>query len=200
MGNKVPEELVSTVRSIVGDEYTEMDIIRALHMANNDATAAINIIFDTPGFKKLEFRKTSEVPNLNSSSGTQSLGSTTRRSSSEDKKCERSSNSDNGSQQKTENRESNNGCRSDADGCEMESEWWFVGTSEVSGLSTCKGRSLKPGDEVYFTFPAEKKLNSPSLGKFGRGRQVVACSGNCAVLFKGTWRGTHVVSCYCKCL
>nr|GLL43163.1 putative DNA repair protein [Ipomoea trifida] len=176
MGNKVPEELVSTVRSIVGDEYTEMDIIRALHMANNDATAAINIIFDTPGFKKLEFRKTSEVPNLNSSSGTQSLGSTTRRSSSEDKKCERSTNSDNGSQQKTENRESNNGCRSDADGCEMESEWWFVGTSEVAGLSTCKGRSLKPGDEVYFTFPAEKKLNSPSLGKFGRGRQMVACS------------------------
>uniref|UniRef100_A0A2N9IMA0 Uncharacterized protein n=1 Tax=Fagus sylvatica TaxID=28930 RepID=A0A2N9IMA0_FAGSY len=31
------------------------------------------------------------------------------------------------------------------------SEWWFVGCSEVSGLSTCKGRRVKPGDEVVFT-------------------------------------------------
>ncbi|XAR60084.1 hypothetical protein NMG60_11033326 [Bertholletia excelsa] len=47
MGNKVTDELVATVRSIVGGDYSDMDIIRALHMANNDATAAINIIFDT---------------------------------------------------------------------------------------------------------------------------------------------------------
>ncbi|KMT18659.1 hypothetical protein BVRB_2g027880 [Beta vulgaris subsp. vulgaris] len=38
------------IRSVVGQNYAEMDIIRALHMANNDATGAINIIFDTPKF------------------------------------------------------------------------------------------------------------------------------------------------------
>ncbi|PHU03751.1 hypothetical protein BC332_29002 [Capsicum chinense] len=45
-------------------------------------------------------------------------------------------------------------------------------------MSTCKGRILKPGDEVEFTFPVEKMLSSPSTGKFGggRGRQAAACS------------------------
>ncbi|KAL6575778.1 hypothetical protein OROHE_000759 [Orobanche hederae] len=61
MGNKATEEIISTVRSIVGDEFSDMDIIRALHMANNDPTAAINIIFDTPrSFRKPGFPKKSE--------------------------------------------------------------------------------------------------------------------------------------------
>lgn len=61
------------------------------------------------------------------------------------------------------------------------SDWWHVGTSEVAGLSTCKGRRVKAGDEVIFTFPFKSKASSspsPSPGKgFGRGRQAaVACS------------------------
>ncbi|KAI3679436.1 hypothetical protein L2E82_51347 [Cichorium intybus] len=42
-----------------------MDVVRALHMANNDATAAINIIFDTPSFKRSEPPKTPKVPSRN---------------------------------------------------------------------------------------------------------------------------------------
>ncbi|KAL6577426.1 hypothetical protein OROMI_011702 [Orobanche minor] len=66
MGNKATEEIISTVRSIVGDEFSDMDIIRAFHMANNDPTAAINIIFDTPrSFRKPGFPKKSEPSNSN---------------------------------------------------------------------------------------------------------------------------------------
>ncbi|KAF3622072.1 hypothetical protein FXO38_31501, partial [Capsicum annuum] len=69
---KITDELVSMVRTIVGDEYREMDIIRSLHMAKNDPTAAINIIFDTPSFKKIEIRNTrlnSDGGNASSNSG-----------------------------------------------------------------------------------------------------------------------------------
>ncbi|KAG9144008.1 hypothetical protein Leryth_013897, partial [Lithospermum erythrorhizon] len=66
--NKVNDELISTVRSVVGVDYSEMDIIRALHMAKNDPTAAINIIFDAPSFKKSEIPKTSKNLSKNSSS------------------------------------------------------------------------------------------------------------------------------------
>uniref|UniRef100_A0A803QKU8 Uncharacterized protein n=1 Tax=Cannabis sativa TaxID=3483 RepID=A0A803QKU8_CANSA len=73
MGNKVTDELVSTVRSIVGSDYSDMDVIRALHMANNDLTAAINIIFDTPNFKSkgiLGVQRNPQIPNQNSRSET----------------------------------------------------------------------------------------------------------------------------------
>ncbi|VFQ82783.1 unnamed protein product [Cuscuta campestris] len=167
MGNKVDEALISTVRSVVGDEYTEMEVIRALHMANNDVTAAINIIFDTPSFKKFNFGKKSEDPNLSSRSGPRKCSNTSKSSSNDGEKSERGTNSNNGSQPTSENVETSN-----KDGREMGNEWWFVGTGEVVGMSTCKGRSIKPGDEVHFTFPVEKKLKPPSLGKFGRGRPV----------------------------
>lgn len=76
------------------------------------------------------------------------------------------------------NQREENVCTDSGKPDEMGSEWWFVGSSEVSGLSTCKGRILKPGDEVNFTFPLEKKMTTPSPGKIGggRGRQVATCS------------------------
>ncbi|XP_009796533.1 DNA repair protein RAD5A isoform X2 [Nicotiana tabacum] len=157
MGNKIAEELVSTVRSIVGDEYTEMDIIRALHMAKNDPTAAINIIFDTPSFKKLE------IVNVISNSSSNNT--------SEIQKLEPSTVSSNEGLNINESRIESE--------CDRGSEWWYVGCGEVAGMSTCKGRILKAGEEVQFTFPVEKKkLSSASpAGKFGRGRQAAAaCS------------------------
>ncbi|GLT82070.1 hypothetical protein SLE2022_004830 [Rubroshorea leprosula] len=48
MANKLKNELVSTVRSIVGWDRSEMEVVRALHLAKYDATAAINIILDSP--------------------------------------------------------------------------------------------------------------------------------------------------------
>ncbi|XP_020552343.1 putative SWI/SNF-related matrix-associated actin-dependent regulator of chromatin subfamily A member 3-like 2 isoform X4 [Sesamum indicum] len=148
MGNKATEEIISTVRSIVGAEFSDMDIIRALHMANNDPTAAINIIFDTPrSFKKPDFSKKSETSNSNVNAEPPISVASVKQNVSGVAK-------------------------------EMGSEWWFVGNGEVAGLSTCKGRILKPGDAVNFTFPVEKKLTISSPGKLagGRGRQVATCS------------------------
>lgn len=53
-----------------------------------------------------------------------------------------------------------------------------MGCGEVSGLSTCRGRRLKVGDEVGFNFPVKSAAPAaPSPGKFsGRGRQAAACS------------------------
>ncbi|KAI3420505.1 uncharacterized protein J3R85_012718 [Psidium guajava] len=149
-----------------------MDIIRALHLANSDATGAINIIFDTPNFRTRERpqpRRNAGVTNLNSSS--QSNGVISKRRPDEE------------------------GCRLDGlgggaadravlredveDGRESsgaEDKWWFVGSGEVAGLSTCKGRRVKPGDKLTFTFPSKQSAASPSPGKFGKGRSAAACS------------------------
>ncbi|KAG2674516.1 hypothetical protein I3843_13G125200 [Carya illinoinensis] len=176
MGNKVTDELLSSVRSIFGSEYSDMDIIRALHMANNDVTAAINIIFDTPNFKSKVLPAVSKIPQpsrLNSAPGA----------------------STNPKQNGGENRSFHSlghvanaaDCASEGEGfvedvrgrkSSVGSEWWFVGSGEISGLSTCKGRRLKPGDVVAFTFPLKSGSSSPSPGKaFSKGRQqAAACS------------------------
>ncbi|KAG8371209.1 hypothetical protein BUALT_Bualt13G0063500 [Buddleja alternifolia] len=180
MGNKVTEELISTVRSIVGSEFSDMDIIRALHMANNDPTAAINIIFDTPrSFKKPEVSKKPEPSNCNVDPEPPVVASNVKHS------VDRVENSDSGLKSNGSsnskigrNQSEGNDCPDSLVTKEMESEWWLVGNGEVAGLSTCKGRVLKPGDEVSFSFPVEKKLAAPSPGKLGggRGRHVAACS------------------------
>lgn len=180
MGNKVTNELLSTVRSVVGSEYSDMDIIRALHMANNDATAAINIIFDTPNFKSKELPAVSKAPkaprrysapepstavtNSKRNGGeSQSFRSLGDEANATDCACD----SGEGFVEDVSRRESLVG-----------SDWWFVGCGEVSGLSTCKGWRVKPGDEVVFTFPLRSSSSSPSLGKvFARGRpHAAACS------------------------
>ncbi|KAL3530434.1 hypothetical protein ACH5RR_009756 [Cinchona calisaya] len=196
--NKVTDELVSTVRSIVGSEYSNMDIIRALHMAKNDPTAAINIIFDTPSFRRPEIPKIIEGLNRNSNpelprkavvnSNGSGNGNGDGDRKAKDFDMGSSSNGlvvkgkdveDSQREGKSEDVRilSSSGCSSSSSSS-MGSDWCLVGSCEVAGLSTCKGRSLRPGEEVIFTFPAERKLSSPSSGKFGggRGRQLVACS------------------------
>ncbi|KAL7127161.1 hypothetical protein ABFS83_14G237000 [Erythranthe nasuta] len=180
MGNKATEDIVSTVRSIVGGEYSDMDIIRALHMAKNDPTAAINIIFDTPrSFQKHDFPKKSEPADRNLNTEPPTVDSSAEnygnRIASSDSVL-RSNGSSNTSIGRNQG-EGNGSADSEVEK-EMGSEWWFVGNGEVAGLSTCKGRILKPGDEVNFTFPVEKKMTTPSPGKLagGRGRHVATCS------------------------
>ncbi|XP_044482430.1 DNA repair protein RAD5A isoform X2 [Mangifera indica] len=165
MATKVSDELLSTVRAIVGSEYSDMDIIRALHMANLNPTGAINIIFDTPNFKTPEIKVTPANPKV-------IVG----------KEQESRPLSENG------NARFVCGVNGAGDGVidlsmdeerkestRKGSEWLFVGWSYVSGMSTCKGRKLKCGDEVEFSFP----LRNSSLPNksFGRARQsMVACS------------------------
>ncbi|KAI3523337.1 hypothetical protein L1887_01398 [Cichorium endivia] len=172
MANKITDELITTVRSIVGQDYSKMDVVRALHMANNDATAAINIIFDTPSFKRSEPPKTPKVPSRNetvkprhpvSNSKTKSVNSSV-----DDEPCT----------SRSVEREVNNG-NEVVNNLTGSSKWWFVGCCEVAGLSTCKGSKIKAGDQLNFTFPPEKSFSGPSPGKFGsggRGRQPTACS------------------------
>lgn len=179
MGNKVTDELLSTVRSIVGSEYSDMDIIRALHLAKNDATAAINIIFDTPNFKSKELPAIPKTPRVsraaasNSSkrNGFENQNSTVREANATD--CSVSDSGEGFVEEEVVSRESSLG-----------DEWWFVGCSEVSGLSTSKGRRVKPGDEVVFTFPLKSSSSrSPSPGKvFGKGRQHAA--GACSEIVR----------------
>ncbi|XP_020552344.1 putative SWI/SNF-related matrix-associated actin-dependent regulator of chromatin subfamily A member 3-like 2 isoform X5 [Sesamum indicum] len=180
MGNKATEEIISTVRSIVGAEFSDMDIIRALHMANNDPTAAINIIFDTPrSFKKPDFSKKSETSNSNVNAEPPISVASVKQNVSGVKDSDSVLKS-NGSLNDRIGRNQGEGNDNTDSGVakEMGSEWWFVGNGEVAGLSTCKGRILKPGDAVNFTFPVEKKLTISSPGKLagGRGRQVATCS------------------------
>ncbi|KAI4322362.1 hypothetical protein L6164_022065 [Bauhinia variegata] len=193
MGNKVTDELLSTVRSIVGSEYTDMDIIRAVHMANNDATAAINIIFDTPNFKFKERSGTKRSPQVSQRSSPD-----TATGSKKSEQPRSSSNTTTVIEKLEQNGKEHIDCygsEANAADCIINSDdaamgevrgrsdfagidWWFVGCGELAGLSTCKGRTIKPGDEVSFKFPFKTAVASPSLGKgFGRGRQSAAtCS------------------------
>ncbi|OMO58307.1 SNF2-related protein [Corchorus capsularis] len=169
-GNKVTEELISTVRSIVGSEHSEMDIIRALHLAKNDINAAINIIFDSPpNFKPRE--RQPEPENRNSSSPTTPVSLKPKET---DKESKISSFSSNG------NAACSVSILKDEEKVAVEDDWWLVGSGEVPGLSTSKGRKVTVGEEVSFTFPLKNSSSSLAgqVGKgFGRGRSAVAaCS------------------------
>lgn len=192
MGKKVTDELLSTVRSVVGLNYSDMDIIRALHMANNNVTAAINIIFDTPNFGT-KLGKNTESFRRNSSSVSGSVvsqnddetkkrsfgnGTDAMDSNPDDEEAKNSSIGSYENESRIQSKLVDNGFE-DSSRCSgsIGSEWWFLNCSELAGLSTCRGRRIKPGDEVVFTFPLEKSPTSPSPGKLtGRGRQMGACS------------------------
>ncbi|KAK9168442.1 hypothetical protein Syun_000582 [Stephania yunnanensis] len=167
MGSKVTDELIAIVRSVIGDDgYSNMDVIRALYMANNDVAAAINIIFDTPDFGKKT--RNSESNGLSSSYDGRAGGAIRERSKSADSNGE-------------ENLSPNDAdADADADASEIlgsvDGEWWLVGSAELAGMSTCKRKKLKAGERVILSFPSEVS-NSPSTTKFpGRGRPAAACS------------------------
>ena len=176
MGNKVTDQQLSTVRSIVGSEYTDMDIIRALHLANYDATAAINIIFDTPNFKTKDTLGTQRKPRVSHSDAAGVVTNRESKQNGEDKNIpsKLEGNVTDSTASTIDITVDDVGQRLGSPG----SEWWFVGCGEMAGLSTCKGRTIKHGDEVLFKFPLKKSSTSPSPGKgFARGRQAgAACS------------------------
>ena len=148
-------EQISVVRSVVGSGFSEMDVIRALHLANNDPTAAINIIFDAPA----QFQPTASYSNSASTPEEAPLLSTDR--------VEEAPPRDSMAKRK----------RPEVDGDGKNDDWWLVGGCEITGLSTCKGRRLKVGDSVTFSFPSPKAEGSPSTPKFPyRPRLLSSCS------------------------
>ncbi|XP_074312449.1 DNA repair protein RAD5A [Silene latifolia] len=173
MNTKVKDEMIATIRSVVGQDYSQMDIIRALHMANNDATGAINIIFDTPNFiSKPQFRPN---PRINTTQRVRVPSSNLIEIEDSDEKCDSIGDLGCGTMVVYgEDREKKDlSVVSHVKG----EEWWFVGYGEISGMSTCKGRRISAGDEVEFAFPAKKNSSPSSTGKgFGRGKQVGGCS------------------------
>ena len=54
MAKQVSKQSISEMRAIVGLDPSEMDLIRALHLAGNDVAAAVNIYFDTPKSSSLK--------------------------------------------------------------------------------------------------------------------------------------------------
>lgn len=171
MGNKATYEQIAVVRSVVGRDFSDMDIIRALHMANNDAAAAINIIFDTP-----HVRLTGESTASATTTAASLMKSLTTPVVPDRKVLVRRTNMD-----LSVDRNSDDGAvrpSGPATSRAPDSDWWLVGSSELSGLSTCKGRRLKVGDRVTFSFPsANASTSSPSTARFpGRGRSLASCS------------------------
>ncbi|KAG0480700.1 hypothetical protein HPP92_011558 [Vanilla planifolia] len=167
MGSKASDEQIALVQSVVGEGFSRMDIIRALHMANNDPSAAINIIFDTPHL------------HLSGESG----GASTK---SPDLPAARNRKAASLKEEPMTNSSSCSAGRSAPNNASISplevpsstlspGDWWLLGRSDITGLSTCKGRRLKVGEIVTFTFPSVK--NSKFSAKFsGRGRPVASCS------------------------
>ena len=54
MSYKVSDEDVELMRCVLGSGPSEMDLIRALHLAKNDVNLAFNVLFDTIGYKGTE--------------------------------------------------------------------------------------------------------------------------------------------------
>ena len=48
---------LKAMRAVLGSGPSDMDLIRCLHLARNDVSRAINILFDTPGFNTVETTK-----------------------------------------------------------------------------------------------------------------------------------------------
>ena len=54
MSYKVSDEDVELMRCVLGSGPSEMDLIRALHLAKNDVNLAFKVLFDTIGYKGTE--------------------------------------------------------------------------------------------------------------------------------------------------
>lgn len=162
------EEQVATVRAVLGDGTPEMDIIRALHMAGDDPTRAINILLDFP------HGPPPPPPPSPSPSPSPPAGKPTKphpESTPPTKTPARSKPAAAAAEKPRPSvaPESTNG----GGGGE---HWWLVGSVEMAGLSTCKGRRVASGDAVTFSFP-NSPVAAAAGGKSRSGRPaLVSCS------------------------
>ena len=168
---KEREEQVAMVRAVLGEGTPEMDIIRALHMAGDDPTKAINILLDfnhkaAPPLPPTPTPSLSPSPSPSPPPGkpAKSLVDSTLPSKAPTRPMPTAEKS------KPAAPTTNGG------GGE---HWWLVGSAEMAGLSTCKGRRNASGDAVTFTFPNA----TAAAGKSRPGRPALASCSSAIMRF-----------------
>lgn len=200
MGSRrVTEEQIAVVRSVVGRSFPDMEIIRALHLANNDPTAAINIIFDAPARSESSplaapppphppLSPTTPAPS--DPCGRMALGKNsspispsrpdqaavlTAAAPLSDVRVASITPVDS---RKAPSRYPEKKASVSSTGESGNGEWWLVGRCDLAGFSTCKGRRLRAGESVSFSFPyAKVESSSSSYARFPcRGRSLAFCS------------------------
>ncbi|KAF7083560.1 hypothetical protein CFC21_087340 [Triticum aestivum] len=147
-------EQVAAVRAVLGEETPEMDIIRALHMAGDDPTKTINILLDlhhnlppppspspSPPPQPPPVQPTKppskSIPPPKTPAQPKPPAAATGKP-----------------RPKSKPPPTGGG-----------EHWWLVGSAEMAGLSTCKGRRIAAGEPVTFSFP-----NSATAAASGKGR------------------------------
>jgi DNA repair protein RAD5 len=164
---KEREEQVAMVRAVLGDGTPEMDIIRALHMAGDDPTKAINILLDfnhnaAPPLPPTPTPTPSPSPSPPPGKPAKALVDSNPPPPPPRKAPTRP--------MPTAEKSKPAAPTTNGGGGE---HWWLVGSAEMAGLSTCKGRRIASGDAVTFTFPNA----AAAVGKSRPGRAALAsCS------------------------
>jgi DNA repair protein RAD5 len=147
------DEQVAMVRAVLGEGTAKMDIIRALHMAGDDPTKAINILLDFD-------HRPPPTPTPSSSQPPAKPSKTLTESTPPTKvPTQPRPTAEKPKPAPTPAPATTNG------GGE---HWWLVGSAEMAGLSTCKGRRIAPGDAVAFSFPTAAAATAAAKSRPGR--------------------------------
>jgi DNA repair protein RAD5 len=153
------------VRAVLGDGMPEMDIIRALHMAGDDPTKAINILLDFDHKPPPPPLRPTPLPSPSPPPG--KPAKTLAESTPPSKAPARP--------KPTAEKPKAAPAPATTNGNGAGEHWWLVGSAEMAGLSTCKGRRIAPGDAVTFSFP--NAAAAAAAGKSRPGRSSLAsCS------------------------
>ncbi|CAO2045986.1 unnamed protein product [Urochloa humidicola] len=158
------EEQVAMVRAVLGDGMPEMDIIRALHMAGDDPTKAINILLDFDHKPPPPPLPPAPPPSPPPGKPARTLAESTPPSKAPARPKPTAE----------KPKAASAPAPATTNGAGAGEHWWLVGSAEMAGLSTCKGRRIAPGDGVTFSFP---NTAAAAAGKSRPGRSSLAsCS------------------------
>ncbi|KAM3239997.1 hypothetical protein ACQJBY_053591 [Aegilops geniculata] len=148
-------EQVAAVRAVLGEDTPEMDIIRALHMAGDDPTKTINILLDLhhnlpPPPSPSPSPPPQPPPVQPTKPPSKSIPPPKTPAQPKPPAAAAA-----GKPRPKSNPAPTGGGE----------HWWLVGSAEMAGLSTCKGRRIAAGEPVTFSFP-----NSATAAASGKGR------------------------------
>jgi DNA repair protein RAD5 len=153
---------VATVRAVLGVETPQMDIIRALHMAGDDPTKAINILLD---FHHKLPPPPPPSPSPSPPPPTPSPSPPPVKPTSESIPQPKTPAQSKPAAEKPRPNPATTGGRD---------HWWLVGSAEMAGLSTCKGRRIAAGETVSFSIPNSAAAAASASGKGRPGRFALA--------------------------